>query len=65
MVDQEARSMIRAAPPAAARWPWGLFGVFLGIYLLTLRGHLGSRDEEALYMTTVMLEKHAEALLQL
>jgi hypothetical protein len=47
------------------RWPWLLFGLVAAVYLLTLRGHFGSRDEEALYMTTVWLTKSAEAALHL
>ncbi len=47
------------------RRPWLLFGLVAAVYLLTLRGHFGSRDEEALYMTTVWLTKSAEAALHL
>jgi hypothetical protein len=57
---------VKSARPAGreARRPWTLFGLFAAIYLITLRGHFGSQDEEALYMTSVMLVKQTEAALK-
>jgi hypothetical protein len=56
------RTEVAARPD---RRPWLLFGLLAAVYLLTFRGHFGSRDEEALYMTTVWLTKSAEAALRL
>ena len=65
-MNQEARPTLRlpfASRPDDRRAAWRLFALCMAVYLLTFRGHLGSRDEESLYMTTVMLEKRAEAAL--
>src|SRR5690349_6523717 len=56
---------IRHADTGEARRPWVLFGLFVAIYLVTLRGHLGSQDEEALYMTSVSLVKQSESALNI
>ena len=45
------------------RWPWRLFFVFLGLYVLTSRGHTGSIDEESLlFVSSTMVQGAATFL---
>ena len=48
-------------PPV--KWPWRLFFVCLGLFVLTSRGHTGSVDEESLVYASARLVQDATKLL--
>jgi heme/copper-type cytochrome/quinol oxidase subunit 2 len=49
------------APPS--RWPWRLFFLSLGLFVLTSRGHTSSIDEESLIYASAKLVQDAAKLL--